>query len=42
MPPICPRPAPPATSDVGDAVRGCPALLTVALSVAVADLGGIV
>lgn len=32
-------PPSPATSDVGGAVWGCPALLTVAASVAVADPG---
>lgn len=39
MPSQLPLPPSPATSDVGGAVWGCPALLTVAASVAVADLG---
>ena len=39
MPSQLPLPLPRATSDVGGAVWRCPALLTVAASVAVADLG---
>ena len=40
--PCCPPgcPCPPATSDMAGAVRGRPALLTVAMSFAVTDLGG--